>query len=256
MRRGADKLGECPRIKTTPSLPGAPPSLGASGNHFCAPGGPLAAAGEGCRGIAEVKSDDHHLGQEWLHHYPGHVGAHRCVVGAEFVALHDALAIQKAIPDARHICVDLQTIRWTRKGLRYVFLTPHVAQDNIIAFDQGERAAIKPFTLRTRPAHIAKAGKRRRETPSDGELRGTGLTVNPVQLHISEATPQRFAEKGERNLDPDRIDGPPPAPKQTRVARRKVSTAAKGSVPTTLGGKLPPVSILSRREFGLRVMRK
>ena len=34
-----------------------------------------------------------------------------------------ALAIQKAIPDARHICVDLQTIRWTRKGLRYVFLT-------------------------------------------------------------------------------------------------------------------------------------
>ena len=50
-----------------------------------------------------------------------------------------ALAIQKAIPDARHICVDLQTIRWTRKGLRYVFLTPHVAQDKIIAFDQGER---------------------------------------------------------------------------------------------------------------------
>jgi hypothetical protein len=85
---------------------------------------------------------------------------------------------------------------------------------------------------------------------------GTGLSVNPVQLHIGEATPQRFAATGERNLDPDRIDGPPPAPKQTRVARRKVSSAAKGSVPTTLGGKLPPVSILSRREFGLRVLRK
>jgi hypothetical protein len=36
----------------------------------------------------------------------------------------------------------------------------------------------------------------------------------------------------------------------------KVSTAAKGSIPTTLGGKLPPISVLSRRQFGLRVLRK
>ena len=98
-----------------------------------------------------------------------------------------ALAIQKAIPDARHICVDLQTIRWTRKGLRYVFLTPHVAQDRIIQFDQGQRDQIQPFTLRMRPAQISRAGKKRRETPSDGELRGTGLTVNPVQLHIEKS---------------------------------------------------------------------
>ena len=98
-----------------------------------------------------------------------------------------ALAIQKAIPDARHICVDLQTIRWTRKGLRYVFLTPHVAQDRIIQFDQGQRDQIQPFTLRMRSAVISRAGKRRCETPSDGELRGTGLTVNPVQCHIGDA---------------------------------------------------------------------
>ena len=84
-------------------------------------------------------------------------------------------------------CVErvLQTIRWTRKGLRYVFLTNlHVAQDRIIQFDQGQRDQIQPFTLRMRPAQISRAGKKRRETPSDGELRGTGLTVNPVQLHI------------------------------------------------------------------------
>jgi hypothetical protein len=36
-----------------------------------------------------------------------------------------ALAIKDAIPVATHICVDLQSIRWTRKGLRYCFLTPH-----------------------------------------------------------------------------------------------------------------------------------
>ena len=165
-----------------------------------------------------------------------------------------ALAIQKAIPDARHICVDLQTIRWTRKGLRYVFLTPHVAQDRIIAFDQGERAAIQPFTLRMRPAQISRAGKKRPETPSDGELRGTGLTVNPVQLHIERGPPQRFTTTGERNLDPERSDGL--APPKRACRGRKVSTAAKGSIPTTLGGKLPPISILSRREFGLRVLRK
>jgi hypothetical protein len=41
-----------------------------------------------------------------------------------------------------------------------------------------------------------------------------------------------------------------------RVARALVSTAHKGSIPTTLGGKMPPVSVLSRREFGLRVLRK
>jgi hypothetical protein len=38
--------------------------------------------------------------------------------------------------------------------------------------------------------------------------------------------------------------------------RAKVSTAHKGSIPTTLGGKMPPVSVLARREFGLRVLRK
>jgi hypothetical protein len=42
-----------------------------------------------------------------------------------------ALAIAEAIPDATHIAVDLQCIRLSRRGLRYVFLTPHVAQDNI-----------------------------------------------------------------------------------------------------------------------------
>jgi hypothetical protein len=176
-----------------------------------------------------------------------------------------ALAIRKAIPDARHICVDLQTIRWTRKGLRYVFLTPHICQDNIIAFDQGERAAIKPFELRMRPAYIAKAGKKRRECPSNAELRGSGLTVNPVQLHIGADdvanAPQRYTASGERNLDPERSDGLAPRQREprecrTRVARAKISTARKGNVPVTLGGQLPPVSVLSRREFALRMLKR
>jgi hypothetical protein len=49
---------------------------------------------------------------------------------------------------------------------------------------------------------------------------------------------------------------PPPLPPPKRLARAMVSTCEKGSIPVTLGGRPPPVSILSRREFGLRVLRK
>ncbi len=120
-----------------------------------------------------------------------------------------------------------------------------------------------------RPCHISRSGKRRTHTPSNAELRGTGLTVNKAQPHHGEPNrsrasskkmelptanpPQRLTESGERNLDPNRIDGPPPP---RRVARAMVSTAPKGSIPTTLGGRMPPTSILSRREYGLRQLRK
>jgi hypothetical protein len=194
-----------------------------------------------------------------------------------------AMAIARTLPDARRIAVDLQTIRWTmkKKGLRFVCLTPHCAQDAIVAFDQGEREKLQPFTMRMRPAQISKAGKKRRECPTNGELRGSGLTLAKDQPHLAAAarglieglagtssSPQRFTADGERNLDPDRSDGlvepkkrrPMTTdgllPPKLRKPRRKVSTAAKGTIPTTLGGKLPPVSILSRREFGLRTLRR
>ena len=49
----------------------------------------------------------------------------------------------------------------------------------------------------------------------------------------------------------------PPPPKRKRVARAKISaTKPDGSIPTTLGGKLPPVSVLARREFGLRALHR
>jgi hypothetical protein len=208
-----------------------------------------------------------------------------------------AEAIRDAIPDATHIAVDLQTIRFSRKGLRYVFLTPHPARDCIIAFDQGERDAIKPFELRMRPAFIAKAGKKRRHAPSNEELKETGLKlrVNPVQLHVSkqpESNPRSLARslnkwgrpsakmelappnkddlrkelalaaantakmQNEQQAEPRKAEPPSAPPPQRRVARAMVSKPSKGSVPVTLGGKMPPVSILSRREFGLRVLRK
>jgi hypothetical protein len=48
-----------------------------------------------------------------------------------------AMAIKDAVPHAKFISVDLQTIRWTdpRKGVRFCFLSPHVAQALVIGFD-------------------------------------------------------------------------------------------------------------------------
>jgi hypothetical protein len=131
-----------------------------------------------------------------------------------------AMAIQEAIPDARHVAVDLQCVRFTRKSkgghLRYCFLTPHAARDIIVNTDQGLRDLIRPTVLRMRPAIISRAGKKRNEVPSNSELRGSGLTVNKTQLHLDEAdvnpqldqTNTRLTATGERNLDPDRQDGP------------------------------------------------
>src|SRR5437660_919842 len=73
-----------------------------------------------------------------------------------------AMAIARVVEGATHIAVDVQTIRFTRRGLRYIFLTPHLARDCIVNFDQGERDKLVPFTLRMRPAQIAQAGKKRK----------------------------------------------------------------------------------------------
>jgi hypothetical protein len=121
--------------------------------------------------------------------------------------------------------------------------------------------------------------QRRVWQPSDAELRGSGLTIAKEQPHLDAPDapdarkrttfaqrwrdtghePQRHTATGERNLSPDRSDGLYIAPqkRKPRVARAKISTVtSRGCIPTTLGGPLPGVSVLARREFGLRVLRK
>jgi hypothetical protein len=97
-------------------------------------------------------------------------------------------AIKDAVPHARFISVDLQTIRWTdpNKGVRYCFLTPAVAQqDVIIPFDQGERDKCKPVTFRMKPAFVTRTGKKRTHTPDADQLKDAGLKVAEEQPHIS-----------------------------------------------------------------------
>jgi hypothetical protein len=158
-----------------------------------------------------------------------------------------AFAIRDAVPTARRISVDLQTIRWTdsKRGVRYCFLTPTVAQhDVIIPFDQGEEC--KPVTFKMKPAFITRIGARRNHTPEQQQLRGTGLKV------AEEPAPEC---KPPTKLIP--YAGKETEKEKRRERRRKISlTKPDGTIPTTLGGKLPPVSVLARREFGLRALRR
>jgi hypothetical protein len=191
-----------------------------------------------------------------------------------------AMAIADAVPWARRISVDLQTIRYTdtKRGVRYVFLTPHVAQqDVIIPFDQGEEC--KPVTFRMKPAFVVKAGARyARHTPDNEQLKDAKLKVSEEQPHIGE-TPNRASPEAvrefvgaltgepvpdwqERNKAQSAVianGGEPatPKPRKPRQRRAKISaTKPDGTIPVTLGGKLPPVSVLARRAFGLRQVKR
>jgi hypothetical protein len=153
------------------------------------------------------------------------------------------------VPHARFISVDLQTIRWSdpKRGVRYVFLTPAVAQqDLIIPFDQGEEC--KPISFRMRPAFVTRSGPRRTHAPDNEQLKDAKLKVacdnNSVENGASEAPSRPLIPYAGKERKP-------------RQRRAKISeTKLDGTIPTTLGGKLPPVSVLARRAFGLRQIRR
>jgi hypothetical protein len=155
-------------------------------------------------------------------------------------------------------------------------LTPAVAQrDVIIPFDQGERDKCKEVTFRMKPAFVTRTGKKRTHAPEPEQLKDTGLKVAEEQPHIPSASEEALADKWKPKSAPIGAGGaliapvedtdskptpiePEPKPKQKRqprMPRARISeTKLDGSVPVTLGGKLPPVSVLARREFGLRVL--
>lgn len=63
--------------------------------------------------------------------------SHHCMI---------ADAIQREIPSAKYIMVDLQSIRFSnvKNGMRYIYMTPPIAQKAIIDFDHG-KATLAPF---------------------------------------------------------------------------------------------------------------
>lgn len=149
-----------------------------------------------------------------------------------------AEAVRAAIPNARHVAVDLQTIRVTdtNRGLRYTYLTPRVAQIPLIQFDQGEKP--DPFAFVLRNGQVTRSGKRQVRTQEN--------------LTPKKQSPERAAEKV-AHLKKARQSQSSLA--KTRLVHREGGELA-GTVPDRVGGKTPPItSFARRRAFGLRALR-
>jgi hypothetical protein len=131
-----------------------------------------------------------------------------------------AEAVKASIPGVARVSVDLQTIRFTKDGKRYTFLTPRRGQEVLIDFDQGRRPEAA-FDLRIRQPQVTKSKKMR---PEDAEK----LTQLKSRAKLA-------ARRG--NAVPEKRGGKTPP------------------IASLAGGALPPrVPVGRRRAFGLRAL--
>lgn len=135
-----------------------------------------------------------------------------------------AEAVKRAVPGARSVAVDLQTIRFTDplKAQRYVYLTPRRAQVALVNFDQGK--APEPFQIQLRGGSVTKSGRAKPSEPKNI------ITNKPKVSDTKKFLPQRHA-------------------------------TSKTVIPEISGGTPPPIGPLSstsykgrRRAFGLRAL--
>jgi hypothetical protein len=75
--------------------------------------------------------------------------------------------LKQQTPNACHVAVDLQCIRWTdsAKKIRYIALTPACAQQLIVDFDCGLREKLQPLSFGLKPQFVFKSGAKRRHAP-------------------------------------------------------------------------------------------
>jgi hypothetical protein len=135
-----------------------------------------------------------------------------------------AEAIRAAVPWARSIAVDLQTIRFSdpEKRLRYTYLTPRLVQVELVNFDQG--ITPDPFDFRLSGAHVTSMCSRK---PSG-------------------VAPQPISDKKRASIMKNRI-----ALTKTVV----VPTNSKPGATRRAGGRTAPLSPFARRrQFGLRAL--
>ena len=171
----------------------------------------------------------------------------RCVV---------ATAIARCVPDATRIEVDIQTVRFTRDGERFVYVTPYPVTGYVVAFDRGE--SIHPFTFRLN--ETSRVGmKKRQRTPA-------GKAVTRAKTKVRD----RVRVQQELELAAKDPSQPAPTKAEREVAKQRVEealsdlesvTAAYGSQKKTVadtseGKRLPPPRVhkTGRREYGHRVL--
>jgi hypothetical protein len=176
-----------------------------------------------------------------------------------------AQAIARSIPDAHRIAVDVQTIRWSDREGRHVYLTPYAVQGYIVAFDAGDEIHPFGFALDTRKSIPT---RKVMHTAAGKAVLKAGATVRNKrarQLRIEDeiardeasATPQRTTAA----IESERAD----AARQVRQAESEL-----GSVKAAYEGQkqmmrepgegrttTPPRVFKGarRREYGMRTLR-
>ena len=141
----------------------------------------------------------------------------RCIV---------AQTIARSIPQAHHIDVDLQAIRFTLGEQRLLYLTPYAVQGYIVAFDAGED--ILPFRFRIQTPQIL---KRRKRTAAGKDV-------------------QRARNRAQR------ASGPKKSRAKRELKTTKDAYAAEAQTVTEPGERPPLRAIKSRtRSYGQRQLR-
>jgi len=159
-----------------------------------------------------------------------------------------AEAVRAEYPAAVKVAVDLATIRFSdpEKGYRYVYLTPHVAQQNIINFDQGVSPEPFEFFLRNAVQVVAFGKRVRKYPPPTPEAIAEHVNqhgVSEEQAKIALTKPPEIKQHG--------MDGPVTT---VVIGKDTGENGGGATIPTKLGGRTPPRAIGRVRAFGLRAM--
>lgn len=175
----------------------------------------------------------------------------RCVV---------ATAIARAFPNASHIAVDVQSIRFTVEGERRVYLTPYAVAGYVVAFDAGDE--IHPFSFRLREDQRVKARQTKR-TPAGAKVHKARTDAQNVKRKAERAkarAERKAAEKAapaevkaERAKAKALADAVPTA----EAERDQVVAAFAGQKQTveTPGRRIPQVTPRKARAYGHRTLR-
>jgi hypothetical protein len=99
------------------------------------------------------------------------------------------LAVERNIPGAKRVEVDLQTVRFSIKDERHVYLTPWQVAEYVIAFDAGDAEKLQPFDFQLRaPVEIGSKVRRKAFTEEGKRVDNARNRVRKAQAKKERAT--------------------------------------------------------------------
>jgi hypothetical protein len=107
-----------------------------------------------------------------------------------------AEGVKLAWPGARHVSVDLQTIRFSDPvtRMRYTYLTPRIAQKALCEFDEGIRP--EPIVFQLREGQVTRSGRKRKDEPvTQSEKQSEAHREGLKQAHLIIRRQDRIPER-------------------------------------------------------------